>query len=311
MKKLLLVLLTLLLLTACGESQGDGEKVYNIGVLQIVQHEALDNATKGFEDALREKLGDKVKFDEKNAAGEPANCALIANQFVADDVDLIFANATPSLQAAVQATDTIPVVATSVTAFKVALSISDWTGFTGINATGTSDLAPLDQQAAQLVELVPDAKKVAIFFCNSEANSVFQADEIEKHFAKLGIETQRFTFADSNDIAQVAMNACEWADAVYLPTDNTAAAYVSADQFSKPVIAGEAGICKKAGVATISITYYDIGYRAGEMAYEILVNGADPATMKVEEVTKTEKMYNKELCDKFNITIPEGYVEVE
>lgn len=307
MKKLLLVLLTLLLLTACGEKE-EGEKVYNIGVLQIVQHEALDSATQGFEAALKEKLGDKVVFDEKNAAGDTANCALIANQFVADGVDLIFANATPSLQASVQATDSIPIVATSVTAFKVALNISDWKGTTGMNVTGTSDLAPLDQQAAQVLELIPDAKKVAIFYCSSEANSVFQADEIEKHFATLGIETQRFTFADSNDIAQVALNASEWADAVYLPTDNTAAAYVSADQFSKPVIAGEAGICKKAGVATISITYYDIGYRAGEMAYEILVNGADPATIKVEEVTKTEKMYNPELCEKFNITVPEGYV---
>ena len=307
MKKLLLVLLTLLLLTACGEKE-EGEKVYNIGVLQIVQHEALDSATAGFEAALKEKLGDKVVFDEKNAAGDTANCALIANQFVADGVDLIFANATPSLQASVQATDSIPIVATSVTAFKVALNIDNWTGTTGMNVTGTSDLAPLDQQAAQVLELVPDAKKVAIFFCSSEANSVFQADEIEKHFAALGIETQRFTFADSNDIAQVALNACEWADAVYLPTDNTAAAYVSADQFSKPVIAGEAGICKKAGVATISITYYDIGYRAGEMAYDILVNGADPATIKVEEVTKTEKMYNPELCEKFNITVPDGYV---
>ena len=314
MKKSLVVLLMLLMLVGCsGEQSADvepEEKVFNVGILQLVQHEALDQATQGFKDALKDKLGDKVVFDDQNASGDAANCSTIANQFVANEADLIFANATPALQACVTATDSIPVVATSVTAFKVALNIDNWNGTTGINATGTSDLAPLDQQAAQVLEVVPEAKKVAIFFCSAEPNSVFQADEIEKHFAALGIETQRFTFADSNDIAQVAQNACEWADVVYVPTDNTAASYASADQFFKPVVAGEAGICKKIGVVTISITYYDIGYRAGEMAYDILVNGADPATMKVEEVTKTTKMFNPELCEKFGITVPDGYISL-
>ncbi len=310
MKKVLFILLALFLLVGCGEEKPK-EEVFHVGVLQLVQHEALDNATKGFKDALVDKLGDKVVFDDQNAAGEPANCATIANQFVAEDVDLIFANATPALQACVNATADIPIVATSVTAFKVALDIDNWTGTTGINVTGTSDLAPLDQQAAQVLELVPDAKKVSIFFCSAEANSVFQADEIEKHLAALGLETKRFSFADSNDIAQVALNASEWGDVIYVPTDNTAASYASADQFSKPGIAGEAGICKKVGVATISITYYDIGYRAGEMAYEILVNGADPATMKCEEVTNTTKMFNPELCERYNIEVPADYVAID
>lgn len=300
-------------LVACGGQSAtttSTDKTYHVGVLQLIQHEALDSATQGFKDALTEKLGDKVVIDEQNASGDAANCSMIANQFVSENVDLIFANATPALQAAVTATNTIPVVATSVTAFKVALDIDDWNGTTGINATGTSDLAPLDQQAQQVLEINPDAKKVAIFFCSAEPNSVFQADEIEKHFANMNIETQRFTFADSNDIAQVAQSASEWADVVYIPTDNTAAAYASAEQFSKPVVAGEAGLCKATGAVTISIQYYDIGYRAGEMAVDILVNGKNPAEMPVEEVTKTTKMFNPDVCEKFGIEVASDYVSV-
>ncbi len=311
--KLFVVCCTSLSLIGCGSSStgtSDSSKTFHVGILQLIQHEALDSATQGFKDALVDKLGDQVTFDEQNASGDTSNCSLIANQFVSENVDLIFANATPALQAAVTATDTIPVVATSVTAFKVALNIKDWTGTTGINATGTSDLAPLDQQAKQVLEINPDAKKVAIFFCSAEPNSVFQADEIEKHFKDLNIETQRFTFADSNDIAQVAQSASEWADVVYIPTDNTAAAYASSEQFSKPVVAGEAGLCKAAGAVTISITYYDIGYRAGEMAVDILVNGKNPAEMPVEEVTKTQKLYNPDVCEKFGIEVSSDYVSV-
>lgn len=311
--KLFVVCCTSLSLIGCGSSStgtSDSSKTFHVGILQLIQHEALDSATQGFKDALVDKLGDQVTFDEQNASGDTSNCSLIANQFVSENVDLIFANATPALQAAATATDTIPVVATSVTAFKVALDIKDWTGTTGINATGTSDLAPLDQQAKQVLEINPDAKKVAIFFCSAEPNSVFQADEIEKHFKDLNIETQRFTFADSNDIAQVAQSASEWADVVYIPTDNTAAAYASSEQFSKPVVAGEAGLCKAAGAVTISITYYDIGYRAGEMAVDILVNGKNPAEMPVEEVTKTQKLYNPDVCEKFGIEVSSDYVSV-
>lgn len=316
MKKLLAVLLTILLLAGCaGGSEGSSEpseeeKVFHVGILQLLPHEALDAATQGFKDALKEKLGDRVVFDEQNAAGEASNCSIIANQFVADDVDLIFANATPALQAASTATAEIPIVGTSVTSFKVALNMSSWNGTTGINVTGTSDLAPLDQQAAQVLEIQPEAKKVAIFFCSAEPNSVFQAEEIEKELAKLGLETQRFTFADSNDIASVAASASDWGDVVYIPTDNTAASYASEEQFFKPLVVGEAGICKKVGCVTVSIKYYDIGFRAGEMAFEILENGADPATMKVEEVSKTTKMWNPDICGKYYITVSDDYVSV-
>ena len=316
MKKLLAIMLVMMMLVGCSnnnqnnQSDNEEDKVFKVGVLQLVKHEALDSATQGFMDALKQKLGDKVVFDEQNASGDASNCAMISNQFVSENVDLIFANATPALQAASTATANIPIIGTSVTSFKVALGIDNWTGVTGMNVTGTSDLAPLDQQAAQVLELFPDAKKVAIFFCSAEPNSVFQADEIEKHFASLGVETQRFTFADSNDIAQVAMSASEFADVVYIPTDNTAASYATFEQFSKPVIAGEAGICKTVGVATISIAYYDIGFRAGEMAFDILANGNNPATMKVEEVSKTQKLFNPEHAAAFNVEVPNEYKSV-
>lgn len=314
MKKLLVILMVLMMLVGCQggneSNQEPEEKVFNVGILQLVKHEALDAATQGFKDALKEKLGDKVKFDDQNASGDASNCAMIANQFVSENVDLIFANATPALQAAATATPNIPIIGTSVTSFKVALGIDNWSGVTGTNVTGTSDLAPLDQQAAQVLELFPDTKKVAIFFCSAEPNSVFQADEIEKHFAALNVETQRFTFADSNDIAQVASTASEFGDVVYIPTDNAAASYATFEQFSKPVIAGEAGICKTVGVATISIAYYDIGFRAGEMAYDILVNQKDPASMKVEEVSKTQKLFNPEHASAFNVEVPSDYIDV-
>ena len=185
-------------LSGCGEKKSDK---YKVGICQLAQHEALDASTQGFKDALKEKLGDKVTFDEQNAAGEPATCTTIVNQFVSGKVDLIFANATGALQAAVSATDSIPIVGTSVTDYATALEMKDWSGKTGINVTGTSDLAPLDKQAEMFKELLPNAKKVGILYCSGEANSKYQATEIAKYFKKLGIETKEYTSADSNDLA--------------------------------------------------------------------------------------------------------------
>ncbi len=313
MKKVLIVICLLLALAGCsGEKTPNepGEKVFRIGILQLVKHEALDEATRGFKDALTEKLGDKVVFDDQNASGDTGNCATIANQFVSEDVDLIFANATPALQACATATDRIPIVGTSVTSYKTALNLSSWNGSTGTNVTGTSDLAPLDAQAAQVLEILPDAEKVSIFFCSSEPNSVFQADEIEQHFAALGLETKRFTFTDSNDIAQVADAASEWGDAVYIPTDNMAASYAVEEQFFKPVVAGEAGLCKSCGTVTVSISYYDIGRVSGEMAADILLNGADPATMTIRYGESPQKMYNPSICGKYYIRVSDDYVSL-
>ena len=288
-------------------------KVYNIGICQLVQHEALDAATQGFKDALTEKLGaDNVKFDEQNASGDSANCTTIVSGFVSTGVDLILANATAPLQAAAQATADIPVLGTSVTDYATALDISDWTGTVGNNISGTSDLVPLDQQAAMIQELFPDAKTVGLLYCSAEPNSVYQCDVIEGYLNEMGIETARYAFTDTNDVTSVTQTAAAASDVIYIPTDNTAASNTEAianvvipEQV--PVVAGEEGICKGCGVATLSISYYDLGYKTGEMAAEILADGADVSTMPVEFAPNVTKKYNAANCEALGITPPDGY----
>ena len=313
MKKLLAIVVAAVL---CLGMVAVAEETYTVGVCQLVQHPALDAATQGFQDALTEKLGGAVSFDVQNASGDSNTCSTIVNGFVSDNVNLIMANATPALQAAVAATGDIPILGTSVTDYATALDIADWTGATGINVSGTSDLAPLDQQAAMLHELFPDAGTVGLLYCSAEPNSKYQVDVITGYLTDLGYETVEFTFADSNDVASVAQSACDGSDVIYIPTDNTAASCTEAirnvvEPAGKPVIAGEEGICKGCGVATLSISYYDLGYATGEMAYEVLVNGADVATLDVAFAPNVTKEYNAELAGLLGVTIPEDYVAIE
>ena len=313
MKKMLAILVVAVL---CLGMTAIAEGTYTVGVCQLVQHPALDAATQGFQDALTEKAGESVTFDVQNASGDSNTCSTIVNGFVADNVDLIMANATPALQAAVAATGDIPILGTSVTDYATALDIDDWTGATGINVSGTSDLAPLDEQAAMLNELFPDAKVVGLLYCSAEPNSKYQVDVITGYLTELGYECVEYTFADSNDVASVAQSACDGSDVIYIPTDNTAASCTEAirnvvEPAQKPVIAGEEGICKGCGVATLSISYYDLGYATGEMAYEVLVNGADVATMNVAFAPNVTKEYNTELCDLLGVTVPEDYVAIQ
>ncbi len=289
---------------------------YNVGLVQLVQHPALDDATNGFMEVLKEKLGDDVSFDYQNASGDSATCATIANRFVADEADLIFANATPALQAVATATADIPIVGTSITDYATALDIDNWTGKTGRNITGTADLAPLADQAAMFKELLPDAKKIGILYCSGEANSKYQSDIVSAELVALGYETQEFTFADSNDVAAVTQAACAAVDAIYVPTDNTVAANAEligniVIPANVPVIAGEEGICTGCGIATLSISYYSLGQVTGEMAYEILVNGANPAEMDIQYSTGLTKKYVKSRTDALGITVPAEYAEIE
>ncbi len=318
MKKLTALLLALtmaLTLAACGSKDSNtnsGDKTYKVGVVQLVQHEALDAATKGFTDALKEALGDKVEVVEKNASGDSNNCSTIVNGFISDKVDLIMANATPALQAAASATSTIPILGTSVTDYATALEIADWTGTVGGNISGTSDLAPLDKQAAMLQELFPNAKKVGMLFCSSEANSKYQVDEVTKLLSDAGITCTEYAFTDSNDVTSVTQKACDESDVIYIPTDNTAASNTEAIAnvvlaANTPVIAGEAGICRGCGVATLSIDYYELGKITGQMAAKILTGEADVSTMPVEFAPTATKQANVANCQKLNITVPSDY----
>lgn len=311
MKKLLAMMVALMLVLSV-PALAETEETYLVGICQLVQHDALDAATQGFKDALTEKLGDKVSFDEQNASGDSANCITIMNTFLSEDVDLILANATPALQAAQAATADTPILGTSVTDYGTALDISDWTGATGTNISGTSDLAPLDGQAAMIQELFPDAKEIGLLYCSAEANSAYQIGVIKGYLTEMGYNCTEYVFTDTNDVSSVATNACAASDVIYIPTDNTAASCTEAirnviEVEKVPVVAGEEGICKGCGVATLSISYYDLGYATGEMAYEILAEGADVSTMDVRYAPQFTKEYNAELCELLGVTVPDGY----
>ena len=309
MKKIITLALVLMMvaMTACASAT-------TVGICQLVQHVALDQATQGFKDALSEKMPDVI-FDEKNASGDAVNCATIANTFVSDGVDLIMCNATPALQAAVAATGDIPILGTSVTEYGVALGIDGFTGVTGMNVSGTSDLAPLDQQAAMVKELFPDAKKVGLIYCSAEANSIYQVKVVGEELAKLGYETEEFAFTDSNDVASVSALAAQNCDVVYIPTDNTAASCTEAinnvaEPAGVPIVTGEEGICKGCGIATLSIDYYELGKTTGAMAAKILTGEANVSEMPIEYYQNPVKKYDAARCEALGITVPADYVAI-
>ena len=300
--------------STAASAAADG-KSYTIGICQLVEHAALDAATQGFEDALTAEFGDNVKFDFQNAQGDSATCATIANGFVSSGVDLIMANATPALQAAQSATNEIPVLGTSVTEYGVALGLTDFSGTVGGNISGTSDLAPLTEQADMILELVPQAKTVGLLYCSAEPNSEYQVKVVEDYLSGKGITCTRYSFSDSNDVAAVTTKAAADSDVIYIPTDNTAASCTETigsivRSAKTPVVAGEQGICVGCGIATLSISYYDLGYKTGEMAAQILKGEADISQMPIE-YANASKLYNADMCQELGITVPEGYTALE
>ena len=317
MKKILAIALALVMVLALGATAFAAEETYTVGICQLAPHPALDQATQGFKDALVEAFGENVEFDEGNAGGDTANCATIIDGFVANDVDLILANATPAVQAAASATADIPVLGTAVTNYGVALNLDTTEDkVLGGNVSGTSDLAPLDQQAAMLQELFPDAENVGLLYCSAEPNSVYQVETIQGFLEDMGYTCTPYAFNDVNDLQAVTQNACDNSDVLYIPTDNTAANNTStiADVVipaEVPVIAGEEGICKGCGVATLSISYYELGQITGEMAAQILTGETDVSEMAIGFDTTLDKLYNPDICETLGIEIPEDYIAIE
>ena len=323
MKKILAAILAGLMalsMAACGAAgsgTGDGsDKVYRVGIIQLVTHDALDAATKGFQDALTAELGeDSVKFDLQNAAGDSNTCATIVNSFVSNQVDLIMANATPALQAAAAATADIPILGTSVTEYGVAMGIDNFTGTVGGNVSGTSDLAPLDKQAEMVKTWFPDAKKVGLLYCSAEPNSQYQVNTIQGLLEGMGFACTQYSFADTNDLSAVTQEAAAGSDVIYVPTDNTVASGTEIiDGICRPagvpIIAGEEGICSGCGVATLSISYYDLGVATGKMAARILKGEADVSTMPIAYAETSTPKYNAEICADLGLTPPEGYTAI-
>ena len=315
MKKTVSLLLSLILclgscivLSSCDGTKTDGK--HQIGIVQLVEHPALDAATEGFKQAIIDELGaEAVEFDFQNAQNDANTCSTIVNQFVSNKVDLIMANATPALQAAAAATAEIPILGTSVTEYGVALELKDFNGTVGGNISGTSDLAPLDKQAAMITEWVPEAKSVGLLYCSKEANSQYQVDVVRAELENKGLTA-------TLDLAQICTTAADKCDVIYVPTDNTVAENTGiidniCEPKKIPVIAGEEGICTGCGIATLSISYYDLGYTTGKMAVKILKDGADISTMPVEYAEKQTPKYNKQNCEALGIEPLDGYTAIE
>ncbi|MBP3411280.1 MAG: ABC transporter substrate-binding protein [Clostridia bacterium] len=288
------------------------EAQYSIGICQLVQHDALDSATQGFMDILTEKLGDKVSFNVQNASGDSATCITIANAFIAEEVDLILANSTQALQAVYAATGDIPILGTSITDYAAALDMDEWTGVTGVNVSGASDLAPLIDQAELLRQMFPTKRNVGLLYCSAEANSEYQATIMKGLLTAMGYICTDFTFTDTNDVFSVAHAACAGSDVIFVPTDNTVASCRevirnAVETENTPIIGGDEGICTGCGVATLAVDYYELGRVSGEMAYEVLVNGADVSAMPIRFSQTFAKQYNPEMCALLGIEVPEGF----
>lgn len=285
---------------------------YTIGICQFAQHESLDEAARGFQDALTEKLPDRVTFDDRNAKGDYTVCTTIIGDFIAQEVDLILANSTTSLQIAATSTADIPILGTSVTEYGAALQLEDFDGTAGGNISGTSDVAPFEQQAAMIRELFPAAGQIGLLYCSAEPNSQYQADEMQENLEAAGYSCKRYTFSESNEISSVAMIAAQESDVLYIPTDNMAAS--NAQLIANicmpeqvPVVTGDESTCQICGVATLSIDYYDLGYTTGEMAVRILEDGEDISAMPVEYASSFTKKYNPDICEELGFTVPGDY----
>ena len=288
-------------LTSCG-----GEKTsYTVGICQLMEHESLDKATQGFKDALTEELakeGKTVTFDTQ-VAGEANLCNTVINTFTAKKVDLIMANATPALLAAANATDTIPVLGTSVTDYSDTFS-----GSIPSNVSGTSDAVPFDEQAKMMIDTLGlvAGDKVGVLYCTNESNSLIQYEAVKALFEAEGIVVEAYTFSETTELQALVTSAATNCKALYVPSDNTVAqndAIVGSICTAKnvPVFTSYGGqVC----YASLAIDYYELGRKTGEMAAEILLGKKAPKDFDVATLTPAV-VYNNELCATLGIEVPE------
>ncbi len=313
MKKLLSAAILLcgaaLLITGCNSKDGKTK----IGVIQLVEHVALDKSYQGFVDGLAEEgyvNGENIVIDYQNAQGEQANCVTIANKFVNDKDDLIFAIATPAAQAVANLTKKIPILVTAVTDPETAKLVKS-NSRPGTNVSGTSDLTPVKAQISLLKKIFPEAKKVGLLYCSSEANSIFQINLAKEACEAVGLEYIEGSVSNSNEIQQVTQSLVGKVDAFYVPTDNMLAAGMAnvamvANEAKLPVICGEDGMVVSGGLATYGINYYELGKLTAKQAVKILKEGANPADMPIEYLEKFDFTYNKDTAAAIGVTIPDN-----
>lgn len=299
----------------CGSSTQSGskdKKSYKVGVIQLVQHPALDAANKGFIDGLKSKgfeEGKNVTFDQQNAQGDQSNLQTIAQRFVSNKDDLVCAIATPAAQTMANATKDIPIVGTAITDYKVAKLVKD-SSKPGTNVTGTTDMNPVEAQIDLLVKIMPKAKTVGFIYNSSEVNSQLQIDLAKKAAAARGLATVEATVSSVNDIQQAAQSLMGKVDALYIPTDNVMASALPnlikiTDEAKVPVFCAEAGMLKAGGVATLGIDYYKLGFQTGEMAADILSGKSKPQDMAIQSQKTFTVTLNEEAIKKLGLTIPD------
>lgn len=305
----------------CGSTQStagqstDSSQMKKIGVVQLVQHDALDSANKGFVYGLKEKGyedGKNIEIEQQNAQGEQTNAQTICSQFVDAKKDMIFAIATPAAQAAYNATKDIPIVFTAVTDPVSAQIAKEWKS-SGTNVTGTSDKVPVDDQIKLLKQLLPDAKTVGVIYNTSETNSVIQVDELKKAAEKQGLNVKEIGVTNVNEINQNLNSAVKDIDVLYTPTDNTvASAYDLVGNTclgaGVPIIGAEEAVVSKGGLASIGIDYYNLGKEAGYKAAEIL-SGKKPSDVEITTLSKMSFTINTDVADKLQIKVPDDIMK--
>lgn len=314
------LMLTLALgVLGCGGDKKDAAKKdakVNVGIVQLVEHAALDAANKGFVEGLASKgykEGQNIAFDRQNAQADQSNLQNIAHRFVNNKVNLICAIATPAAQTVANVTSDIPIVATAVTDYKTAKLVKD-NAKPGTNVTGTSDMNPVKEQLDLLLKIVPNAKAVGVIYCSSEVNSQLQTDILKKAAADKGIAIKEATVSNVNDIQQAARSLVGNVDAIYVPTDNVLASAMPTlstvtEEAKLPVICGEGGEVKAGGLATLGVDYYKLGFQAGEMAADILSGKSKPADMAVQTQKEFSAIVNMKVAEKIGVKIPEDVLK--